>query len=247
MSITYTTRTQLSRRTVLRGSLLGGTVAARSAPQACGSSQGAKQQQASTSQPSPTQQPSTMPSRTATTSPRASRGSSVLLAYFSRPGENYYYGDRTDLEVGNTKLLAEKIATRLRCDVHEILAVEPYSDDYDDTVARNVREQDADARPEVANSLADLDGYDVVLLASPIWNVRPPMVMRSFAEALDFTGKTVHPVTTYAMSGLGTAEREYRDACRGAQLGKGLAVQGEKVNAVDSTALDGWLRDVNLF
>ena len=30
----------------------------------------------------------------------------TLLAYFSRAGENYYYGGRRDLEVGNTELLA---------------------------------------------------------------------------------------------------------------------------------------------
>jgi hypothetical protein len=30
----------------------------------------------------------------------------ILLAYFSRPGENYYYGGRRNLEVGNTEVLA---------------------------------------------------------------------------------------------------------------------------------------------
>lgn len=36
-------------------------------------------------------------------------------------------------------------------------AVAPYSDDYDETVARNVREQDADARPAIANPLSPID------------------------------------------------------------------------------------------
>lgn len=48
-----------------------------------------------------------------------------------------------------------------------------------------------------------------------------PMVMRTFAEALDFTGTTVYPLTTHALSGLGTAERDYADACPGATLGEG--------------------------
>jgi hypothetical protein len=30
----------------------------------------------------------------------------VLLAYFSRAGENYWYGGRRDLRVGNTEVLA---------------------------------------------------------------------------------------------------------------------------------------------
>lgn len=33
-------------------------------------------------------------------------GGRVLLAYFSRAGENYYFGDRINLEVGNTEVLA---------------------------------------------------------------------------------------------------------------------------------------------
>jgi flavodoxin len=56
-------------------------------------------------------------------------GNSVLLAYFSRPGENYYYGDRIDLEVGNTEVLAGIIADRIDCDVHRIEPVELYPHD----------------------------------------------------------------------------------------------------------------------
>ena len=123
-------------------------------------------------------------------------GSRILLAYFSRPGENYWNGGRRDLEVGNTEVLARMISARLDCDVHRIEAVDPYPDDYEETVERNVREQDADARPAIADPLASIDGYDTILLASPIWNVRAPMIMSTFAESYDFAGKTVHPVTT---------------------------------------------------
>jgi flavodoxin len=131
-------------------------------------------------------------------------------------------------------------------DVHRIDATDPYSDDYDDTVARNVREQDADARPEIANPLSSMDDYDVVLLGSPIWNVRPPMIMHTFAETYDFTAKTVHPITTHAMSGLGTAEREYAEACRGATIGEGLAVLGEKVRDAGPAAVVSWLTRLDL-
>ena len=58
-------------------------------------------------------------------------------------------------------------------------------------MARNVREQNADARPAIANPLSSIDGYDVILLGSPIWNVRPPMIMHTVADGYGFTGKTV--------------------------------------------------------
>ncbi|MFI9832840.1 flavodoxin [Streptomyces sp. NPDC051913] len=175
----------------------------------------------------------------------ASPGSRVLLAYFSRPGENYSYGGRTNLKTGNTEVLARMIGGHIECDMHRIEAADPYSDDYDATVARNVREQDTDARPAIANPPASIDGYDVVMLASPIWNVRAPMIMSAFAERYDFSAKTVHPVTTHAMSGLGTTERDYAASCPGATLGEGVAVRGEEVRDADAE-VRSWLRRIGL-
>ncbi|HEX8105768.1 MAG TPA: flavodoxin [Solirubrobacteraceae bacterium] len=169
----------------------------------------------------------------------------VLLAYFSRPGENYWNGGRRDLEIGNTEVLARKLADRLDCDLHRIEAAEPYADDYEETVARNVREQEADARPRIANPLDSIRDYETVLLASPIWNVRPPMIMATFIESQDFAGKTLLPLTTYAMSGLGSAPREYAQRCRGARIGQGLAVRGEEVRSADDD-IEAWLAQAAL-
>ncbi|NYF59890.1 flavodoxin [Micromonospora purpureochromogenes] len=169
----------------------------------------------------------------------------MLLAYFSRAGENYHYGGRRRLTIGNTEVVAQTISRLIRCDVHRIEAADPYPDDYSATVDRNVREQDADARPAVANPLASVERYDTVLLGSPIWNVRAPMIMSTFTESLDLTGKTIHPFTTHAMSGLGTTERDYTASCPGATLREGLAVRGEEA-ADAGPAVESWLRRIGL-
>ncbi|WP_327672795.1 MULTISPECIES: flavodoxin [unclassified Streptomyces] len=217
------------RRTVLRGLLAGGALATASA---CSSS-------------NPTPKDPTISPTTSTSATSGSDTGRVLLAYFSRPGENYYYGKRRDLKVGNTEVLASMIADRITCDVHRIEAADPYSDSYDDTVARNVREQEGDARPDIANPLRSIERYDTILLGSPIWNVRAPMIMTTFTEDLDFRGKTVVPITTYAMSGLGTTERDYRASCRGATIADGLAVQGEEVRD-SGDQIDAWVRRLGL-
>jgi flavodoxin len=252
-------RPQPGRRTVLRGALFGGTLALVAGPAACSAgTPGDQPDRPSGAARTPTAgdtTPSKPHAGTETSAPKAAPGEDgrarVLVVYFSRAGENYYYGDRIDLEVGNTEVLAGIISARLKelgvkHDVHRLDPADPYPDDYDATVARNVREQDADARPELANPVKTIDGYDIVLVGSPIWNVRPPMLMHTFADAHDFTGKDVHPFVTYAVSGLGTTEREYTRACPGADIGKGLAVQGEAVRADGPAAAADWLDRMRL-
>ena len=102
-----------------------------------------------------------------------------------------------------------------------------------------------DARPAVAFPLPSIDQYDTVLLASGIWNVRAPMIMTTFAESYDFTGRTIFPVTTHAMSGLGTTGRDYARSCPGAIIGEGLAVRGEEVREAGPD-LESWLRRTGL-
>lgn len=218
------------RRTLLRGVLLGGAAVLTGA-QITGCAASSPDESA--------------PETTSRPSLAASPGKRVLLAYYSRPGENFHYGERTNLTTGNTEVLAGMISDRIECDVHRIEAVDPYPDDYDETVARNVREQDADARPAIADLPSSIERYDTVLLGSPIWNVRAPMIMSTFAERYDFRGKTVFPFTTHAMSGLGTTERDYRATCRGATIGEGLAVRGEEVRDADGD-VRSWLRRIGL-
>ncbi|WP_406335705.1 flavodoxin [Streptomyces sp. NBC_00203] len=203
----------LGRRTLLRGVLLGGATVMT----------GVQIAGCSTSSPSGAARESAERPASA-----ASAGKRVLLAYFSRPGENYSYGGRTNLRIGNTEVLAGMISDRIECDVYRIEAVDPYADDYDETVARNAREQDADARPAIANLPSSMERYDTVLLGSPIWNVRAPMIMTTFTATFDFHGKTVFPFTTYAMSGLGTnrtrlqgvlPRRDHRRRARGTRRG----------------------------
>jgi hypothetical protein len=82
----------LGRRSFLRGALAGVASAVISA--GCSDSSPRRVDQ----------EPAQVPAQPTST------GSKVLLAYFSRAGENYYYGGRTNLTVGNTEVLAGMIS-----------------------------------------------------------------------------------------------------------------------------------------
>ncbi len=192
-----------------------------------------------------TETPVPDPSDTRESSPTPSGTRRVLLAYFSRPGENYYYGDRIDLDVGNTQVVAEMIADATSLDVYRIEEADPYPHSYDETVARNVQEEQDDARPAIANPLPDLAGYDTVLLGSPVWNVQAPMIMRTFVDGTDLAGTTIHPFVTYAVSGMGSVARDYVELCPEATIGEGLAIQGEEATGARAS-VEAWLRRIGL-
>jgi flavodoxin len=169
----------------------------------------------------------------------------ALLVFFSRAGENYFHGGRKVLTVGNTAVVAGMIRDALGCDAFQIQPVDPYSDRYEPTVKRNAREQEGNARPGIVGLPASIAAYDTILIGSPIWNVRAPRIMLTFAERFNFTGKTVYPFTTHAMSGLGHVVEEYTAVCRGATIGEALAIRGEE--AADSRPdVDAWLRRIGL-
>ena len=152
---------------------------------------------------------------------------------------------RRDLTVGNTEVVADLIAERLPVDVYRVQPQDPYPAAYDATVARNAREQRDDARPALASPLPSLARYDTVLLGSPVWNVRAPMIMRTLLEQVDLTGKTVLPFVTHAVSGLGRVAQEYATLLPTVQLGEALAVQGEQA-AQAGPDIDGWLQRTGL-
>ena len=124
--------TRLVRRSFLRGAILGVAcvvIGAQISSFAEASSRGGDDEPANTpvrpTTPSFAAQPTTVQTTTTSTSSGSGSGSTVLLAYFSRPGENYYYGGRTNLAVGNTDVLVGMIRQRIGCEVYRIEPVDP--------------------------------------------------------------------------------------------------------------------------
>lgn len=178
--------------------------------------------------------------------PEDRAGARVLVAWFSRPGQNYADGGRVHLEVGNTEVLATTIAGMTSAATYRIEAADPYPDDYDETVARHGREVAEDARPALVTPPPSMEGIDVVLLGSPVWVMQEPMIMRTFLEASHLlAGRTIHPFVTHAMSGMGRVAQDYAQICPDATIGQGLAVRGEEV-ADCRDEVGNWLRAIGL-
>ena len=120
-------------------------------------------------------------------------GSNLLVACFSA--------------TGNTWPLAEYAAEALNADLFRIEAEVPYTDadlNYNDSSCRANREMGDDtSRPALAATVENMDQYDTVILAFPIWWGQAPRIIETFIEAHDLSGKTVLTFCTSASSGYG--------------------------------------------
>lgn len=100
---------------------------------------------------------------------------------------------------GHTQAVAEEIARITGADILRIEAAESYAaNPYDDS-DRIQNEAYNDLRPEVANlpDAETITQYDRLFVGSPIWWHQPAMVVCTFLEAYDLSGKVIVPFFTY--------------------------------------------------
>ncbi|MDD3338087.1 MAG: flavodoxin [Lachnospiraceae bacterium] len=151
-------------------------------------------------------------------------GSKILVAYFSRAGENYNVGT---VEKGNTQIMAEMIAEETGGTLFKVETVTPYPSSYDECTDVAKQEQNDNARPELKEAVDDFDDYDTIILGFPIWWGDMPMAMYTFLESYDFSGKTVLPFNTHEGSGEAGTTGKIQSALPQATALEGLAVQGK--------------------
>ncbi|MGN0709790.1 MAG: flavodoxin [Anaerovoracaceae bacterium] len=166
--------------------------------------------------------------------------SNILVAYYSRPYENYVNGRIVDLEVGNTEVAAKMVAEETGGDLFRIDQKKPYSKDYNECIEEARADQSDGARPELKSVPESIDGYDTICLGYPNYWSTMPMAVFTFLEAFDFSGKTILPFCTNEGSGMGRSERDIRSECPGADVRKGLSIHGADA-AGSGPAIAKWI------
>ena len=146
----------------------------------------------------------------------------VLIAYYSRRGENYVNGSIVNLKLGNTEVVAQKIKALLPdADMFQIDTTYEYSKSY---------------MTEVKNPLDSIDEYDTIILGYPNWWGTMPMVCYTFLESYDFTEKTIIPFCTNEGSGMGSSVRFIKKLCPGANVEDGTPIHGAEAANADREA-----------
>ncbi len=151
----------------------------------------------------------------------------ALVVFFSHAGDNYAVGN---IEVGNTKIVADYISEIMGADQFEIVTHKYDGMAYNPLIKLAQDEANKGELPEYEGDV-DLTPYDTVFIGGPVWWGTYPQVMFTFFEkhSADLQGKTVIPFTTHEGSGLANCVEDVKDAFPGANVTKGFSIYGHEV------------------
>lgn len=153
----------------------------------------------------------------------------AIIVYFSRRYENYVSGTIRNLDIGNTEVAANILHRLTGAELFQLLPVQEYSKDYNECIGQAQADQRRGARPELKVYPESLDGYDTVYLGYPNYWGTMPMAVFTFLEHFDFTGKVILPFCTHEGSGMGHSEVDIKRLCPTAEVKKGLALRGGRI------------------
>lgn len=163
----------------------------------------------------------------------------VLIAYYSRKGQNWVNGEIQDLEVGNTQAFAEILKSevgkikgidgkKVSVTTFKIVPTTIYPASYNDCTLVAKKELEENAFPPLKADKSILS-YDTIFIGFPCWWSTMPRCIATFLRGKDFTGKTVIPFVTHEGSGLGTSMFDMKKYCKNANLKEGVAIKGSTV------------------
>lgn len=145
---------------------------------------------------------------------------------------------------GNTEQVAQTLADKTGAALFEIVPEEPYTDadlDYNnDSCRANQEQNDPNARPAIAGDPLDLSGYDTIYLGYPIWWGDAPMIIHTFCESYDLSGKTIAPFCTSGGSGISQSLSTLETLAPDATITDGLRTSPASADS----DLDSWLEAI---
>lgn len=185
-----------------------------------------------TSQPGTTTNESSAPEQSAEPEETPDEeANSILIAYFSWSG--------------NTEELAGMIQAETSGDLFAIEPETPYTNDYNTLLDVAQQEQADNIRPALATQVENWDQYDTIFVGYPNWWGDVPMIVLSFLESYDCTGKRIVPFCTSGGGGFGSSRASVEASASGAAILEGFHVSGSRVSGAKGDVA-AWINGLGL-
>lgn len=155
--------------------------------------------------------------------------SKKLVAYFSASGV--------------TEKVADMIAEAAGANIYEIKPEIPYTTadlNWMDKKSRSsVEMSDKIIRPAIADTDANVEAYDEIVVGFPIWWYVAPTIINTFLESYDFSGKKIVLFATSGGSGFGNTVSELAPSAPGAQI-----VEGKLLNRANKQTIEKFVESL---
>ena len=161
-----------------------------------------------------------------------------IVIFFSHAGDNYSVGN---IEVGNTKIVADYISEITGADQYEIVTHKYDGMAYMPLIDLAKKEAADGELPPYEGAAPDLSKYDTVFIGGPVWWGTYPQVMFTLFKDIDLAGKTVIPFTTHEGSGLANCVSDVKKAFPKATVTKGFSIYGHEVRG-GKAKVEKWLK-----
>ena len=166
--------------------------------------------------------------------------SKSIVIFFSHAGDNYSVGN---IEVGNTKIVADYISDIIGADQFEIVTHKYDGMAYTPLINLAKEEANNGELPPYEGQAPDLSQYDTVFIGGPVWWGTYPQVMFTLFKDINLDGKTVIPFTTHEGSGLASCVSDVKRAFPKANVTGSFSIAGHDVRS-GRARVEKWLKSL---
>ena len=163
-----------------------------------------------------------------------------IVIFFSHAGDNYSVGN---IEVGNTKIVADYISEIKGADQFEIVTHKYDGMAYTPLINLAKEEANKGELPPYEGTAPDLSQYDTVFIGGPVWWGTYPQVMFTLFKDINLDGKTVIPFTTHEGSGLASCASDVKKAFPKAKITGEFSIYGHEVRT-GKAKVEKWLKSL---
>ena len=178
-----------------------------------------------------------------------------LVVYFSMP-ETTDPDNMTEEEanstviidgevLGNTQYMAYVIQETVGADIFRIEPETPYPTDHDTLVDLAKEEQNDNARPKIKAKIENFDTYENIFVGYPNWWGDMPMILYSFFDEYDFSGKTIIPFNTHGGSGFSDTISTIKELEPNAEVLDGKSISRNDIQDAEQEIVD-WVNSLDL-
>ena len=144
-------------------------------------------------------------------------------------------------KTGTTQSVAEAVKHFTNADLFKIETIDSYPEDLKETQAIVKKEMSEGFVRPIKVVDIDLNKYEIIVLASPVWFGHIASPLRSWIKSVKLDGKRILTAVTFGGGGEMETRHDFEELLKNSELGSQLSISGSVGEG--SSAVKAWLSE----